>query len=86
MDEFAHCSVCARTPLVGEQVSVVRRGRREAIVCDQCLRTPRAQAMGEPIGRERIRSTAGAENVARIFPRPVEPVPARGQARAGTAA
>ena len=86
MDEFAHCSVCARTPLVGEQVTVMRKGRRDAVVCDQCLRTPRAQALGEATGRERIRSADGAANVERIFPRPVEPASPRRQTRAGTAA
>ena len=30
MDEFTRCSVGARTPLIGEQVTVMQKGRREA--------------------------------------------------------
>ena len=86
MDEFSPCSVCARTPLVGEQVSIVQKGRREAIICDQCLRTPRARALGEVTGRDRIQSAAGAANVERIFPRPVLPASPQRTSRAGTAA
>jgi hypothetical protein len=62
-DEFVRCSVCSRTPLVGEGVTVLRRGRREAMVCDLCLAKPRAGALGEPVGRDRIRSAAGAATV-----------------------
>ena len=86
MDEFAHCSVCARTPLVGEGVTLMQKGRREAIVCDQCLRTPRAGTLGEATGRERVRSAAGAANVERIFPRPVVAASVQRPNRAGTAA
>jgi hypothetical protein len=75
MEEFTRCSVCDRTPLVGEGVTVRERGRREALVCDLCADNPRALALGEPVRRERIRSAAGAANVERVFPRPVVPVP-----------
>jgi hypothetical protein len=71
MDEFARCSVCARTPIVGETVSLFRTGRRERPVCDLCIAKPRAQALGDPVGRVRVRSAAGAANVHRIFPEPV---------------
>ena len=71
MEEFAPCSVCSRTPLVGESVTVLARGRREAAVCDLCRRTPRATQLGEPLRRDRVRSTAGAETVQRVYPRPV---------------
>ena len=61
--EFDRCSVCSRTPLVGESITLLRRGKRDAIVCDLCLAKPRAAALGEAIGRDRVRSTAGASNV-----------------------
>lgn len=77
MEEFARCSVCARTPLVGETVTVRERGRREALVCELCAESPRAQVLGEPIRSERMRSAAGAANVERVFPRPVAPAPER---------
>ncbi|MGZ8666838.1 MAG: hypothetical protein ACXWZM_06975 [Solirubrobacterales bacterium] len=86
MDEYGCCSVCARTPLVGEQITVMQTGNREAVVCDQCLGAPRAQALGEPSRRERVRSAAGAANVARIYPRPVPAGPPRRPSRAGAAA
>jgi hypothetical protein len=73
MEEFARCAVCARTPLVGEGVAVMLKGRREAIVCDQCLASPRAASLGEAVRYERIRSAAGAANVMRVYPRPVMP-------------
>ena len=63
MDEFDRCSVCARTPLVGEGITVLRRGDREAMVCDLCLAKPRAAALGEQIRRDRVRTTAGADTV-----------------------
>ncbi len=86
MDEYRRCSVCARTPLVGEQVTVMQNGHREALVCDQCLGAPRAEALGEAVGCERVRSAAGAANVSRIYPRPVAPRPAKRPGRAGAAA
>lgn len=86
MDEFARCQVCTRTPLVGEEVTVMRSARREAIVCDQCVSTPRAATLGEVVGRERIRSAEGAANVERVFPRPVASPSSRPARRAGTAA
>lgn len=70
MEEFTRCAVCARTPVVGEQVSVMTAGHRESPVCDLCLERPRAQTLGEPERRERIRSSAGAENVRRVWPAP----------------
>jgi hypothetical protein len=73
MVESESCSVCRRAPLVGESVTVLERGRREAAVCDLCGGKPRAAALGEPIRRERVRTAAGAENVQRVFPRPVVP-------------
>lgn len=77
MEEFAPCSVCARTPLVGEGVTVMQMGRREAIVCDQCLSAPRTGSLGEAVRRERVRSAGGAANVARVYPRPVAPARAK---------
>jgi hypothetical protein len=81
MDEFDRCSVCARTPLVGERISVLRRGGSESIVCDLCLAKPRAAALGEQIRRDRVRTAAGADTV-RIAtpvvggkPPPEEPAP-----------
>lgn len=64
------CSVCARTPLVGEGVTVMRKDRRESCVCDLCLERPRAAQLGEAARRERIKSAAGAETVRRIWPEP----------------
>jgi hypothetical protein len=63
MDEFDRCSVCARTPLVGEGVTVLRRADREATVCDLCLAKPRAATLGEEIRRDRVRTAAGADTV-----------------------
>ena len=70
MEEFSRCSVCSRTPLVGEAVTVLARGRREAPVCDLCREKPRAAQLGEPVRRDRVRSAAGAETVRRLFPTP----------------
>lgn len=86
MDEFTRCQVCTRTPLVGEEVTVMRRGRREAIVCDQCISAPRVTTLGEAVGHERIRSAEGAANVERVFPRPVASPSSRPARRVGTAA
>ncbi len=71
MDEFSQCAICSRMPLVGEGVTVMQRGRREAIVCDPCIAKPRAAELGEPVRRERMKTVAGAETVQRIIPRPV---------------
>jgi hypothetical protein len=71
MDEFVPCAVCMRTPLVGEEFTVIAGGGYEELVCDLCLAKPRAAALGEPLRRGRVRTTAGAENVQRIYPRPV---------------
>ena len=71
MEEFARCSVCARTPLVGEGFTVFGVERRELLVCDLCQAKPRAQALGEPLRRGRVKTAAGAESVQRIYPRPV---------------
>jgi hypothetical protein len=73
MEELARCSVCSRTPLVGEEVTVFAG---ERLVCDPCRAKPRVRAFGEPVRRERIRTAAGAANVKRIYPRPVDPRPA----------
>jgi hypothetical protein len=70
MDEFTRCSVCTRTPLIGEQIAVIASGHRESAVCELCLERPRAGALGELVRRERIRSTAGAANVRRAWPVP----------------
>ena len=72
MDEFRPCSICLRTPLVGERMTVIGNGRRESAVCSLCLERPRAGTLGEPLRRERVRSAAGAANVRRA-----EPTPAR---------
>lgn len=73
MEEFTPCAVCARTPLIGEAITVAIRDRREATICDLCLQKPRAATLGEPSRRDRVRSAAGAANVHRVFPRPVVP-------------
>jgi hypothetical protein len=70
MDEFTRCSVCTRTPLIGEEIAVMSAGRRESAVCGLCLERPRADVLGEVVRRERIRSTAGAANVRRAWPVP----------------
>jgi hypothetical protein len=70
MQEFTPCSVCGRTPVIGERVSVMSTGRRESPVCELCLERPRARALGNLVRTERVRSTAGAATVRR------EPVPA----------
>ena len=72
MEEFTPCSVCARTPLVGEGVSVLRKGRREAVVCDLCVERPRTAELGDAVRRERVRTAAGAESVKRIWPEPAK--------------
>jgi hypothetical protein len=56
VDEFERCSVCARTPLVGEAVTVVGDRDRESVVCDLCLERPRAANLGVPLRRERVRA------------------------------
>jgi hypothetical protein len=76
MEEFTRCSVCCRTPLVGEEITLMRRGRREAAVCDLCLERPRTSALGDVMRRERVRTAAGASSVHRAWP-----APARGTAQ-----
>jgi hypothetical protein len=71
MEEFTPCAVCDRTPLVGEEMTVMSRGRREAAVCRLCIAKPRATALGEAIREERVRTAAGAETVHRVTPTPV---------------
>ena len=56
MDEFERCSVCARTPLVGEGVTVLGDRDRESVVCDLCLERPRAANLGKTLRRERVRA------------------------------
>jgi hypothetical protein len=68
MDEFVPCSVCSRTPLIGEEMTVLGKAGRESPVCGLCLERPRAMALGEPLRRERKRSAAGAANVRRSLP------------------
>jgi hypothetical protein len=70
MEEFTSCSVCSRTPLVGEEMALIGDGSRESAVCDLCLERPRAAALGEILRRERVRSTEGAATVARAWPTP----------------
>ena len=70
MDEFTPCTICLRTPLVGEEVTMMRKGERESAVCDLCLQRPRAVALGEQQRRERVRSIEGAETVIRGWPTP----------------
>ena len=70
MTEFEPCSICARTPLVGETVTVFGAGGSEAVACELCLGRPRARALGEPLRRERVRSAAGAETVSPLAPEP----------------
>jgi hypothetical protein len=76
MDEFTRCSACSRTPLIGEEMTVMLKGQRESAVCDLCLERPRTAALGEPARRERVHSTAGAANVRRAWPVPSQPAPA----------
>jgi hypothetical protein len=61
--------------MVGEQMTIMRRGQRESAVCDLCLERPRAVALGEPERRERVRTAAGAANVRSASPAPPRPVP-----------
>jgi hypothetical protein len=77
MEDFERCSICTRTPLVGEGFTVVGGGRREQLVCDLCLAKPRAAALGEQLRRGRVKSAAGAANVQRIYPQPVRSPAAR---------
>jgi hypothetical protein len=70
MDEFTRCSVCTRTPLIGEEIAVMTAGHRESPVCELCLGRPRADVLGELVRRERIQSSAGAASVRRIWPVP----------------
>jgi hypothetical protein len=60
----AQCAVCRRTPLVGETVTVYRMGGGDTCACDLCLAG--AGGVGEPTGRERVRTTAGALTVRRV--------------------
>ena len=76
MEEFDACSVCARTPLVGEGITVMLSEGRESVLCDLCRDRPRAAMLGEAIRRERVRSAAGATHVRRIWPSPA-PEPSR---------
>ena len=71
MDEFTNCFICERHPLVGEEVTLFAGGTRETPVCDLCLPNPRAAALGEAFGRERIRTVEGAATVRRLIPAPV---------------
>ena len=71
MNEFTNCFICGRHPLVGEEVTVFADGTRDTPVCDLCEPNPRAAALGEPAGRERIRSVEGAATVRRLIPVPV---------------
>jgi hypothetical protein len=63
--ESSQCAACARNPLAGEQVTVYRNGAGDAYLCDQCVWSPACAALGEPIRRERVRTTAGALSVRR---------------------
>jgi hypothetical protein len=74
MDEFVPCSVCSRTPLIGEEVTVLGRGGRESPVCSLCLERPRTAVLGGPLRRERMRSAAGAANVCRAWPAAAPPI------------
>lgn len=71
MNEFTDCFICGRHPLVGEEVTLFADGNRETPVCDHCLPNPRAAGLGEPAGRERIRTVEGAATVRRLIPVPV---------------
>ena len=73
MDEFTNCFICGRNPLVGEEVTVFADGSRETAVCELCLPNPRAAALGEEIGRERIHTVEGGTTVRRLIPVPVAP-------------
>ena len=68
MQELDRCAVCRRTPLVGEEMLVLRGEARDSFVCALCIECPRASALGEMVRRERVRTTAGAKNVARVLP------------------
>jgi hypothetical protein len=77
MDEFAPCSICSRTPLIGEEVTVIAKGGRESPVCSLCLERPRTESLGEPLRRERMRTAAGAANVRRSWPAPAPSIERR---------
>ncbi len=62
----AHCAVCRRAPVVGETVTVYR-GAVDSFACDQCECKPAAERLGDPVRRERVRTTAGALTVRRII-------------------
>jgi hypothetical protein len=75
MEEFTPCSVCSRMPLVGEEVTVMRKGKTESLVCDPCLDRPRTAALGDAMRRERVKTAAGGSSVRRVWPQPAkEPV------------
>ena len=74
MDEFEPCSICARTLLIGEGVTMLGDAARAASVCDLCLGRPRAAALGEPLRRERVHSRAGAETVSTVLLAPRQAV------------
>jgi hypothetical protein len=77
MDEFVPCSVCSRTPLIGEEVTVLGRGGGESPVCSLCLERPRTETLGEPLRRERMRTAAGAANVRLSSPAPAPSIERR---------
>jgi hypothetical protein len=59
------CSVCARTPLVGEWTTAHADGGGVVWLCELCESEPRRSArLGAPLRRARVRSTA-ASNVRR---------------------
>lgn len=62
----AQCACCGRFPLVGEWVSGYGSGDAKRVwSCETCESGGRAQRLGSPIDRDRVRSLGGAANVRR---------------------
>lgn len=64
----ARCACCGRFPLVGEWVTGYGGGSGSAErlwSCETCESGGRAQRLGSPIDRDRVRSLGGAANVRR---------------------
>lgn len=62
----ARCTCCGRFPLVGEWLTGYGSGGPERLwSCETCESDGRAQRLGSPIDRDRVRSLGGAANVRR---------------------
>lgn len=66
IDGAARCACCGRFPLVGEWVIGYGSGSAERLwSCETCESGGRAQRLGTPTDRDRVRSLGGAANVRR---------------------